>query len=151
MVCGLFPVSGSYEPKFFCIPFRLKRRKLYMTHSTCWTLMWQRSALLEKDGVLYLLNLRSETIHLIWIIMIIHFWQNRSFRRCFLLQLAFQIKDCLQRATLHSNSQVGTIFHEMDTIESPPTYFRTDKFTNAFQEIVDAYGYAHSCKTFHDG
>ncbi|XP_066310161.1 V-type proton ATPase subunit a1-like isoform X1 [Miscanthus floridulus] len=53
-----------------------------------------------------------------------------------------QIKDCLQRATLHSNSQVGTIFHEMDTIESPPTYFRTDKFTNAFQEIVDAYGVA---------
>nr|CAB3474728.1 unnamed protein product [Digitaria exilis] len=53
-----------------------------------------------------------------------------------------QIKDCLQRATLHSNSQVGIIFHEMDTIESPPTYFRTDKFTNAFQEIVDAYGVA---------
>ncbi|AQK99558.1 V-type proton ATPase subunit a1 [Zea mays] len=53
-----------------------------------------------------------------------------------------QIKDCLQRSTIHSNSQVGTIFHEMDTIESPPTYFRTDKFTNAFQEIVDAYGVA---------
>ncbi|CAL4946702.1 unnamed protein product [Urochloa decumbens] len=53
-----------------------------------------------------------------------------------------QIKDCLQRATLHSNSQVGIIFHEMDTTESPPTYFRTDKFTNAFQEIVDAYGVA---------
>jgi len=53
-----------------------------------------------------------------------------------------QIKDCLQRATLHSNSQVGIIFHEMDTLESPPTYFRTDKFTNAFQEIVDAYGVA---------
>jgi len=66
-------------------------------------------------------------------------------------QLAFQIKDCLQRATLHSNSQVGTIFHEMDTIKSPPTYFRTDKFTNAFQEIVDAYGYVHSFKTLHDG
>ncbi|KAG2592735.1 hypothetical protein PVAP13_5NG576400 [Panicum virgatum] len=55
---------------------------------------------------------------------------------------AFQIKDCLQRATFHSNSQVGIIFHEMDTLESPPTYFRTDKFTNAFQEIVDAYGVA---------
>ncbi|KAK3162388.1 hypothetical protein QOZ80_1BG0088950 [Eleusine coracana subsp. coracana] len=53
-----------------------------------------------------------------------------------------QIRECLQRAMLHSNSQVGTIFHEMDTIDSPPTYFRTDKFTNAFQEIVDAYGVA---------
>jgi V-type H+-transporting ATPase subunit a len=57
-----------------------------------------------------------------------------------------QIKDVLQRATLHSNSQVGIIFHEMDTIDSPPTYFQTDKFTNAFQEIVDAYGYALCCK-----
>jgi vacuolar-type H+-ATPase subunit I/STV1 len=65
-------------------------------------------------------------------------------------QLLFQIKDCLQRATLHSNSQVGIIFHEMDTTESPPTYFRTDKFTNAFQEIVDAYGYVLGRQIQHD-
>ncbi|KAJ3669145.1 hypothetical protein LUZ60_011095 [Juncus effusus] len=53
-----------------------------------------------------------------------------------------QIKDALQKATLHSNSQVGIIFHEMDAIDLPPTHFRTNKFTNAFQEIVDAYGVA---------
>lgn len=52
-----------------------------------------------------------------------------------------QIKDALERATFDSNSQVGIIFHEMDAIESPPTYFRTNRFTNAFQEIVDAYGF----------
>lgn len=51
-----------------------------------------------------------------------------------------QIQEALQRATLHSNSQVGIIFHAMDTVESPPTYFKTNRFTNAFQEIVDAYG-----------
>ncbi|XP_072954271.1 V-type proton ATPase subunit a1 isoform X1 [Typha angustifolia] len=53
-----------------------------------------------------------------------------------------QIKDALLRATLHSNSQVGTIFHEMHAVESPPTYFRSNRFTVAFQEIVDAYGVA---------
>lgn len=51
-----------------------------------------------------------------------------------------QIQDALQRATFDSNSQVGAIFQVLHTIESPPTYFRTNKFTSAFQEIVDAYG-----------
>ncbi|KAL8516107.1 hypothetical protein ACS0TY_014691 [Phlomoides rotata] len=53
-----------------------------------------------------------------------------------------KIQDALQRATFDSNSQVGVIFHVMDSIESPPTYFRTNHFTNAYQEIVDAYGVA---------
>ncbi|XP_020522169.1 V-type proton ATPase subunit a1 isoform X2 [Amborella trichopoda] len=53
-----------------------------------------------------------------------------------------QIQEVLQRATMDSNSQVGTIFQVMDAEESPPTYFRTNRFTHAFQEIVDAYGVA---------
>ncbi|KAM7278411.1 hypothetical protein ACFE04_005545 [Oxalis oulophora] len=53
-----------------------------------------------------------------------------------------QIQEALRRATFDSSSQVGIIFHEMDAIESPPTYFRTNRFTNAYQEIVDAYGIA---------
>ncbi|KAF5751514.1 Vacuolar proton ATPase A1 isoform 3 [Tripterygium wilfordii] len=53
-----------------------------------------------------------------------------------------QIQEALRRATFDSNSQVGVIFHEMDAIESPPTFFRTNCFTNAYQEIVDAYGVA---------
>lgn len=52
-----------------------------------------------------------------------------------------QIQDALQRATIDSNTQVGIIFHMMDTMESPPTYFKTNNFTSAYQEIVDAYGY----------
>ncbi|XP_051134239.1 V-type proton ATPase subunit a1-like isoform X2 [Andrographis paniculata] len=51
-----------------------------------------------------------------------------------------KIQEALQRATSDSNSQVGVIFHEMDSVESPPTYFKTNCFTNAYQEIVDAYG-----------
>lgn len=53
-----------------------------------------------------------------------------------------KIQEALQRATYDSNSQVGIIFHEMDAPESPPTFFRTNRFTSAFQEIVDAYGVA---------
>ncbi|XP_026425382.1 V-type proton ATPase subunit a1-like [Papaver somniferum] len=53
-----------------------------------------------------------------------------------------QIQDALQRATIDSNTQVGIIFHMMDTMESPPTYFKTNNFTSAYQEIVDAYGFA---------
>lgn len=53
-----------------------------------------------------------------------------------------QIQEVLQRATFHCNSQVGIIFHAMDSVESPPTYFKTNCFTNAVQEIVDAYGVA---------
>ncbi|XP_057955951.1 V-type proton ATPase subunit a1 isoform X2 [Malania oleifera] len=53
-----------------------------------------------------------------------------------------QIQEALQRATFDSNSQVGIIFHVMEAVESPPTYFRTNRFTSAVQEIVDAYGVA---------
>ncbi|KAF7805546.1 V-type proton ATPase subunit a1 [Senna tora] len=53
-----------------------------------------------------------------------------------------QIQEALHRATFDSSSQVGVIFHPMDSVESPPTYFRTDRFTSAYQEIVDAYGVA---------
>lgn len=53
-----------------------------------------------------------------------------------------QIQEALQRSTIDSRSQVGIIFHVMDALESPPTYFKTNRFINAFQEIVDAYGVA---------
>ncbi|XP_028803008.1 V-type proton ATPase subunit a3-like isoform X2 [Neltuma alba] len=53
-----------------------------------------------------------------------------------------QIQGALQRASMDSKSQVGAIFQVLHTKESPPTYFQTNKFTSAFQEIVDAYGVA---------
>ncbi|KAL6215711.1 hypothetical protein ACLB2K_015139 [Fragaria x ananassa] len=55
---------------------------------------------------------------------------------------SLQIQNALQQATYDSNSQVGAIFQVLHTKELPPTYFRTNKFTTAFQEIVDAYGVA---------
>lgn len=53
-----------------------------------------------------------------------------------------EIQDALHRATVDSNSEVEGILQVLYTRESPPTYFRTNKFTSAFQEIVDAYGIA---------
>ncbi|XP_041998113.1 V-type proton ATPase subunit a3-like [Salvia splendens] len=53
-----------------------------------------------------------------------------------------QIQDALHHATHDCNSQVEAIFQVLHTREMPPTYFRTNKFTTAFQEIVDAYGVA---------
>ncbi|CAH1422293.1 unnamed protein product [Lactuca virosa] len=53
-----------------------------------------------------------------------------------------QIQKALMKATVDSNSQIGAIFEILTSKESPPTYLRTNKFTNSFQEIVNAYGVA---------
>lgn len=70
----------------------------------------------------------------VFILMLFPFWVVIEF------ELFVQIQEALQRATRDSNSQVGSIFQVLHTRESPPTYFKTNKFTSAFQEIVDAYG-----------
>nr|VDD20366.1 unnamed protein product [Brassica oleracea] len=59
-----------------------------------------------------------------------------------LLFAAPEIQETLQRAAVDSNSQVGSIFQVLRTKEMPPTFFRTNKFTTAFQKIVNAYSVA---------
>ncbi|KAJ7522696.1 hypothetical protein O6H91_18G023200 [Diphasiastrum complanatum] len=56
------------------------------------------------------------------------------------LSASNQIQEALQRAAFDSNSQVGAVFHELQSKDLPPTYFKTNKFSGAFQDIVDAYG-----------
>lgn len=41
-----------------------------------------------------------------------------------------------------SGSSVPSILNRMHTKQVPPTYNRTTKFTQGFQNIVDAYGVA---------
>ncbi|KAI7743675.1 hypothetical protein M8C21_004123 [Ambrosia artemisiifolia] len=53
-----------------------------------------------------------------------------------------EIQKTLSQATTDSNSQIGAIFEILHSKEAPPTYFCTNKFTYAFQEIVNAYGVA---------
>ncbi|THD23979.1 V-type proton ATPase subunit a [Fasciola hepatica] len=48
----------------------------------------------------------------------------------------------LRRGMERSNSTLQPILNGLTTRESPPTYHRTNKFTAAFQNIIDAYGVA---------
>ncbi|XP_071444730.1 V-type proton ATPase 116 kDa subunit a 1 isoform X1 [Hetaerina americana] len=50
------------------------------------------------------------------------------------------IQLALRRGTERSGSSVPPILNRMDSYEDPPTYNRTNKFTNAFQSLIDAYG-----------
>uniref|UniRef100_A0A6B2EM69 V-type proton ATPase subunit a n=1 Tax=Phlebotomus kandelakii TaxID=1109342 RepID=A0A6B2EM69_9DIPT len=52
------------------------------------------------------------------------------------------IQIALRRGTERSGSSVPPILNRMQTFEDPPTYNRTNKFTNAFQALIDAYGIA---------
>lgn len=54
-----------------------------------------------------------------------------------------KIQLALRRGTEQSGSTVPSILNRMETKEIPPTYNRTNKFTQGFQNIVDAYGVAN--------
>lgn len=49
----------------------------------------------------------------------------------------------LRRATQRANALVPSILNQVHTHDVPPTLFNTNKFTHAYQEIVNAYGMAH--------
>ncbi|CAG7974630.1 unnamed protein product [Penicillium salamii] len=52
------------------------------------------------------------------------------------------IKSTLQDVNDRAGLTVPTIVNQIRTNKTPPTYVRTNKFTEAFQTIVDAYGIA---------
>jgi len=52
------------------------------------------------------------------------------------------IQLALKHATEESGTNVPPILHELRTNKTPPTFIRTNKFTEGFQTIMDAYGIA---------
>merc|ERR1712038_2178013 len=52
------------------------------------------------------------------------------------------IQMALRRGTEKSGSDIAPILNQMQTVEPPPTFFRTNKFTSAFQALINAYGVA---------
>ncbi|XP_033745973.1 V-type proton ATPase 116 kDa subunit a-like isoform X4 [Pecten maximus] len=52
------------------------------------------------------------------------------------------VQRALRHGTELSGSTVPSILHRMNTKETPPTFFRNNKFTAVFQSIIHAYGVA---------
>lgn len=52
------------------------------------------------------------------------------------------IKSTLQDVNERAGMSVPTIVNQIKTSKTPPTYNKTNKFTEAFQTIIDAYGTA---------
>eukprot|EP00698_Gefionella_okellyi_P006161 TRINITY_DN15599_c0_g1_i1.p1 TRINITY_DN15599_c0_g1~~TRINITY_DN15599_c0_g1_i1.p1 ORF type:complete len:847 (-),score=193.78 TRINITY_DN15599_c0_g1_i1:23-2563(-) len=48
----------------------------------------------------------------------------------------------LRRGTERSGAMVPSVMTPVDTAEQPPTYFKTTKYTKAFQDIIESYGIA---------
>lgn len=53
-----------------------------------------------------------------------------------------KIQERLREVTVRAGLQVPSILNELKTTKTPPTFHKTNKFTLAFQTIVDAYGVA---------
>ncbi|EAU81878.1 vacuolar (H+)-ATPase subunit [Coprinopsis cinerea okayama7 len=51
-----------------------------------------------------------------------------------------KIQLALRHATEGSGTSVPPILHELHTSKTPPTFHRTNKFTEGFQAIMDSYG-----------
>ncbi|CAJ0604918.1 unnamed protein product [Cylicocyclus nassatus] len=52
------------------------------------------------------------------------------------------VRNALRKGTEQSGSPIQAILNEMETDMVPPTHFKLNKFTQGFQNIVDAYGIA---------
>ncbi|GAA6061667.1 hypothetical protein JCM10212_000850 [Sporobolomyces blumeae] len=50
------------------------------------------------------------------------------------------VQSALRRASENAGTSVSAVLHQLRTQATPPTFHRTNKFTEGFQNIIDAYG-----------
>ncbi|GAA5830204.1 hypothetical protein JCM11251_001267 [Rhodosporidiobolus azoricus] len=50
------------------------------------------------------------------------------------------VQGALRRASENAGTSVSALLHELRTTKTPPTFHRTNKFTEGYQSIIDAYG-----------
>lgn len=134
---------------------RWGRRKPFITLWICSVLMLPRNVSWQKVGVPFLQQNRFYYMTFPWIPLTPllfcwgasapwNWWDTCKKYLNEVILFYFQVQGELHRATHDSNSQVEAIFQILNTREMPPTYFRTNKFTSSYQEIVDAYGWVVS-------
>mmetsp|Transcript_2122 Transcript_2122/g.5990 ORF Transcript_2122/g.5990 Transcript_2122/m.5990 type:complete len:830 (+) Transcript_2122:53-2542(+) len=51
-----------------------------------------------------------------------------------------QLRLALRRAAILAGGETKPILNEIETVDTPPTFLRTNKFTVGFQGLVDTYG-----------
>eukprot|EP00051_Salpingoeca_urceolata_P002402 m.49881 g.49881 ORF g.49881 m.49881 type:complete len:834 (-) comp12109_c0_seq2:154-2655(-) len=79
---------------------------------------------------------------------VMNMFKNDVTRKCLIAECWCPVKKlgtiraALQEGTERSGSNVPAILNPVLTKEKPPTYHMTNKFTDGFQAIVDAYGVA---------
>ncbi|UJR34867.1 hypothetical protein I4U23_027645 [Adineta vaga] len=103
--------------------------------------------LIETSRLIRLWKIKLLKIKSIYFIM--NMFNNDIARKCFIaecwipnLQLD-SVRLALRKGSeISGNVQVTTIINEMATEEKPPTYHKLNKFTQGFQNLVDAYGVA---------
>lgn len=56
------------------------------------------------------------------------------------LSLIMNVTDPLSGDQENAGTSVSAVLHQLRTTATPPTFHRTNKFTEGFQNIIDAYG-----------
>uniref|UniRef100_A0A7E4W610 V-type proton ATPase subunit a n=1 Tax=Panagrellus redivivus TaxID=6233 RepID=A0A7E4W610_PANRE len=68
---------------------------------------------------------------------------NFGIAECWIPEIYLEeVREALQSGTAAAGTSIRPIINVMATDETPPTFNRTNKFTEVFQNIVDSYGVA---------